>query len=156
MNGSTDRPSSSRWNEYMKQNGLYLAFMVALISTLGSLYYSELREFIPCEYCWYQRILMYPLVLWFAIAAVRKDLGVIMYTLPLSMLGMGFSMYHYLTQKVAFFHERAGACAGLIKCNEAYVNYFGFVTIPFLAFIGFTLITLVLLLTYRAAKTGQV
>ena len=32
------------------------------VTTLGSLYYSEHAGFVPCELCWYQRIVMYPLV----------------------------------------------------------------------------------------------
>src|SRR5437870_4857275 len=39
-----------------------IAFVVAAVTTAGSLYYSESAGFTPCELCWYQRIVMYPLV----------------------------------------------------------------------------------------------
>ena len=54
---------------------LTLAWIVALVAMLGSLYFSEVAHFIPCEYCWYQRIAMYPLVLILGIAAYRQDTG---------------------------------------------------------------------------------
>ena len=38
-----------------------LSLSVAAVSTMGSLIYSEVIGFIPCEYCWYQRYIMYPL-----------------------------------------------------------------------------------------------
>ncbi|MEM7737254.1 MAG: disulfide bond formation protein B, partial [Deinococcota bacterium] len=36
-----------------------MAWLIALVATAGSLYFSEVRNFIPCTFCWYQRILMY-------------------------------------------------------------------------------------------------
>ena len=53
--------------------GLRLAWAMATIAMLGSLYYSEVAGFPPCEYCWYQRIAMYPLVVILGIAMVRRD-----------------------------------------------------------------------------------
>ncbi|CAM3511749.1 disulfide oxidoreductase [Marinicrinis lubricantis] len=136
---------------FFTENGLYLAFGTALIATLGSLYFSEIREFIPCTFCWYQRILMYPLVLLLAIAAVKKDYRITIYTLPMSVLGIAVSLFHYLTQKVDLFKSNVPSC-GIIPCNESYVNYFGFVTIPFMAFTAFMIITFLLIMTARAAK----
>jgi hypothetical protein len=34
---------------------LWLAFVVAAIATGGSLFFSEIAHFVPCELCWYQR-----------------------------------------------------------------------------------------------------
>ena len=44
------------------ENLLIAIWTVSLIATLGSLYFSEVRNYIPCEMCWYQRILMYPIL----------------------------------------------------------------------------------------------
>lgn len=77
-------------------NRLYLAWVVALIATLGSLYYSELRQFNPCPLCWYQRIFMYPLAIVLGIAALRSDLGIRRYALPLVVLGFGVALFQNL------------------------------------------------------------
>ena len=62
--------------------GLWLAWAMAAIAMAGSLYYSEVAGFPPCEYCWYQRIAMYPLVVILGIAMVRRDYGIRRYVLP--------------------------------------------------------------------------
>ena len=67
--------------------GLWLAWAMAAIAMAGSLYYSEVAGFPPCEYCWYQRIAMYPLVVILGIAMVRRDYGIRRYVLPLASIG---------------------------------------------------------------------
>ncbi len=123
---------------------LAFAWLVAIVATAGSLYFSEVRRFLPCELCWYQRILMYPLALILGIANWYGDLAVRRYVLPLSVIGGTISLIHYLTQKVEGF--ALFPCKPPVPCAHAYVNYFGFVTIPFMALTAFVLITLAMLL----------
>lgn len=78
---------------------LYSAWFVSLVAMLGSLYFSEVQGFIPCELCWYQRIAMYPLVLILGIATFTNDTKAPRYVLPLSLLGGSISVLHYLEQK---------------------------------------------------------
>ena len=126
---------------------LYAAWVVALVATLGSLYFSEVRSFVPCTLCWYQRILMYPLVVVLGVASWRFDTSARAYVLPLSILGIFVSTFHYLEQTIPGFGVEALCSAG-VPCSGRYINWFGFVTIPFLAGIAFLLIT-VLLATMR-------
>ncbi|SER93159.1 disulfide oxidoreductase [Salipaludibacillus aurantiacus] len=130
-------------SEQKIEYAMLAAWGIAFISTLGSLYFSEVQNFIPCELCWVQRIFMYPLVITLGIAVVKKDARQAFYTLPLSVIGMGTAIYHYLLQKVPLFSGAAEAC-GIIPCNYQYINYFGFITIPFLAFTAFLLISLIM------------
>ena len=107
---------------------------------LGSLYLSEILHFVPCTLCWYQRILMYPLAIILLVGYLRKDHGVFLYVLILSVLGVGVSTYHYLLQKTNIFTHSA-ICETGIPCTTTWINLFGFVTIPFLALLGFFIIT---------------
>ncbi|WP_010650088.1 disulfide oxidoreductase [Oceanobacillus massiliensis] len=122
------------------ENLLLLIWVQAILATGGSLFYSEIMGFIPCELCWYQRILMYPLVVIYGFAAIKKEISVTLPGLILSGIGMFVSIYHYMVQKVPAFHEMGGSCTGGVPCNAVYVNYLGFVTIPFLAGIAFIVI----------------
>jgi disulfide bond formation protein DsbB len=115
------------------------AMTVAWVAMLGSLYYSEIRGFVPCPLCWYQRILMYPLALITLVGVIRGDKGLAAYVLPFSILGIGLSGYHYLIQLGVF--GQSNACAVGIPCNLRYVNVWGFITIPFQALTAFVLIT---------------
>ncbi|MCQ6559445.1 disulfide oxidoreductase [Paenibacillus mendelii] len=125
---------------------LYMAWIVAIAATLGSLYFSEIRGYIPCELCWYQRILMYPLALILGIAAYNTETSIKKYVLPLSVIGGLISLFHYLEQKVPGF-AAIKPCTQGVPCSTAYINWLGFITIPFLALIAFTLITVLMLLT---------
>ncbi len=131
--------------EFLQQYGAILALVVALVATLGSLYFSEIAGFVPCTLCWYQRILMYPLTVITLVGFIKQDEYLPNYVLPLAILGLIVSGYHYLVQLGAFGHP--AACAVGIPCSLRYVNYFGFVTIPLLALTAFTLITAVMLAT---------
>ncbi|MFC3210713.1 MULTISPECIES: disulfide oxidoreductase [Planomicrobium] len=124
---------------------LYGAWFVSLIAMLGSLYFSEIEGFIPCELCWYQRISMYPLVLILGIATFKNDLQVPRYVLPLSLLGGSISVLHYLEQKVPGFGG-IKPCVNGVPCSSEYINWMGFITIPFLALIAFVLITIAMLI----------
>ncbi|WP_214794443.1 MULTISPECIES: disulfide oxidoreductase [unclassified Exiguobacterium] len=128
---------------FFEKYGLYLAWLVALTATLGSLYFSEIREFVPCELCWIQRIFMYPLTILLGIAVFTDDRAVRKYVLPLTIIGGIVSLYHYLVQKVPGFAE-IQPCAQGVPCSGQYINWFGFITIPFLALTAFTLITILM------------
>lgn len=122
---------------------LYLAWLVAMVSLGGSLFFSEIMMFEPCKLCWFQRICMYPLAILLGIAAYRNDRGIIPYARVLAGIGMCISLWHYLEQKVPALHDVLPCTVG-VPCSGAYIDWLGFITIPFLALIGFTLIMILL------------
>lgn len=131
---------------------LYSAWVIAIIAMIGSLYFSEVQGFIPCELCWYQRIFMYPLVLLFMIAVFKRDFHIYRYTLPLSIIGALFSIVHYLQQKTSFFETSVLKCTKGVPCSGQYINWFGFITIPFLALMAFSFITIFMILLRQQTK----
>src|SRR5215471_2994839 len=81
------------------QQAILVAWIVAIVTTAGSLYYSEHFHFIPCELCWYQRILMYPLVVVLGVGWFRRDRKVWMTAAPFVVLGAPLSLYHWLVER---------------------------------------------------------
>ena len=126
---------------WLNRNSLYIALITAWVAMCGSLYFSEVRGYVPCVLCWYQRILMYPLTLVLAIGLLRRDWNLPYYVLPFSLLGLGVSTYHYLLEKTDLFAGSA-ACRQGVSCTTQWINWFGFVTIPFLALTAFLIISL--------------
>ncbi len=124
-----------------KRAPLFVALLAAWVAMLGSLYFSEVAGFVPCKLCWIQRILMYPLTAILLVAVLRRDDGVPAYVLPFSLIGIGVSTYHYLLQKTDIFPEST-VCAGGVPCSIAYINWLGFITIPFLALTAFVIISI--------------
>lgn len=130
-----------RW---LKTKLHYFSWTISLVATSGSLYYSEIRHFAPCVLCWYQRILMYPLVFIIMIGILRKDQGLRLYVLPMSILGLVVSSYHILLER-GILPETVAPCTLGVSCTIKYTGYFGFVTIPVMSFVAFLLITLCML-----------
>lgn len=137
--------SNSTLIDFLSLYGPHLAFVQALVATLGSLYFSEFADFVPCTLCWYQRILMYPLTIIILIGIIKQDGLLTIYVLPFSIIGVVVSSYHYLLQLQVFGHSPF--CAVGVSCGLRYVNFGGFVTIPFMALIGFIIITVVMFAT---------
>lgn len=137
-----------------KENYLLAAWSVALVATLGSLYFSEVLKFIPCELCWYQRIFMYPQVFLLGMAFVRKQFIIARYTLMLSIIGGTISLYHYFIQKVPFFRNTAPSCS-IVPCTGDYLNWLGFITIPLLALIAFISISVISYRVIQMEKEGK-
>jgi disulfide bond formation protein DsbB len=133
--------------QWLRSNVLYIAFAQALIATLGSLYFSEIRNFTPCVLCWYQRIAMYPLVILLIVGIIEKDKNVWKYVLPVAVVGWIISLYHNLLY-YGIVPEAAATCKAGVSCATKFFAWFGFITIPFLAFVAFSVI-IVCMLVYR-------
>ncbi|MDM5155662.1 disulfide oxidoreductase [Bacillus sp. DX1.1] len=130
---------------------LFNAWAVAFIATIGSLYLSEVMKYEPCTLCWYQRILMYPLVVLLGAAIIRKDYKIGIYSLIIAIVGACISIYHYLLQKVFFFSTNGATC-GRIPCTGDYLDWFGFITIPLLALIAFLIIVICSFILIKISK----
>lgn len=135
----------------IQKNILYLAWIQALAATLGSLYYSEVKNYTPCTLCWYQRILIYPLVLIIAVGILRKDKNLPFYVLPLSIPGWFIALYHILLQK-GILPEAIAPCTIGASCLTKYTGYFGFITIPVMSFATFTVINICMLIYLKRSR----
>jgi disulfide bond formation protein DsbB len=125
---------------------LWAAFVVAAIATGGSLFFSEVAHFPPCELCWYQRICMYPLSIITLLAALADDHGVARYLLPLPIAGAGVAVYHLLVENRVVEEAQGCLLSAPGGCATKWINEFGYMTIPTLALTGFVLAGIFLVL----------
>jgi disulfide bond formation protein DsbB len=141
-----DKASNSDWTI------IFICWIVASVSTLGSLFFSEIMELAPCALCWYQRVFMFPLVIILLVGLFPFDKSIIKYALPLAIAGWGFAFYHYLLYS-GFIPESIQPCRQGVSCSETYLDLFGFLTIPMLSLISFSIIIgLLLILRRRLSK----
>jgi disulfide bond formation protein DsbB len=133
--------------KFIVQNILYIGWLQALVATLGSLFFSEIMKFPPCVLCWYQRIAIYPMVILFAVAILRKSKEVYYYALPILIPGLIISVFHNLLY-YKVLPEAAAPCTAGISCTTKFIEYFGFITIPFLALVSF-IVMIVCLVIYK-------
>ena len=132
---------------------IVFCFFVASVATLGSLFFSEIMQFVPCSMCWYQRIFMYPLVVIFLIALLYPDGTTFKYAFPLVLIGLFFSIYHNLLMW-EIIPESVVPCVQGVPCSTVYLNW-GFITIPFLSLICYSLIAIALLYGIKKAKHAE-
>lgn len=129
--------------EFIGQNGIAVVFLVSLTAMLGSLFYSEIARYTPCVLCWYQRILMYPLVLITGIALLKKyTVEVVHYVFWMSLFGFGIAAWHYMGQIGAISSLPCSAVGYSQSCAERFVMQFGYITIPLMAATAFAMIFL--------------
>jgi disulfide bond formation protein DsbB len=122
----------------------YIALLVAWVATCGSLFMSEVLLWQPCVLCWYQRILMYPLSILVAVGILRRDQKLHLYILPLSLFGAAIGIYHYAITKNLL---PPPPCTSGIPCTTGYLNWFGFINVPFLSLTAFIIISLMMMVS---------
>ena len=131
----------------------YVTLVLAIISTLASLYFSEILHLVPCVLCWYQRIAMYPLVPIIAVGILLKDKNFFLYVLPLSIIGWGIALYHNLLY-YHFLPESIAPCTAGVSCTSRFFQIFGFIDIPLGSFVAFTLINICIIMYIRIRANG--
>lgn len=117
--------------------GLPLAAVVAVGATTGSLYFSEVAGFVPCELCWFQRIAMYPLAVVLPIAAVRNDASILRYAQVLAGIGLVIALYHSQLQA---FPSQSSFCELTNPCTSSPITTLRWVTIPHMSAASFLVI----------------
>lgn len=117
----------------------YALWGLGWLSIFVSLYFSEVQKLVPCDLCWWQRLLIYPLAVFGTVAIFRKEFRIFgYYALPFSVLGLVASFYHSLLQWGVITHDILDCSVRTaVSCSEPDFMYLGFITIPFLAFLGF-------------------
>jgi len=136
---------------FIGRHGLLLLFLVALMATVGSLYFSEIAHFTPCKECWFQRVFMYVQVPLLLVALIRKDRGIAPYILTLCVIGVLFSIKQYYGQVQAILIPAlSGACGDpTVDCSATQIFKFGYITIPVMAGTAFLINGLMSLVVMR-------
>jgi disulfide bond formation protein DsbB len=133
---------------------LWIAWGFALVATAGSLFFSEVADFIPCRLCWFQRIGMYPLAAILLIAAIRRDTrGGALYGLPLAIFGSIVAIYHIYIE----YHPEAetSACKIGAPCTTKWIDKLGYITIPVLALTAFLAIIVLLSMALSRSRARE-
>lgn len=126
---------------------LFIAWVISLVATLGSLFFSEVMNYPPCVLCWYQRICIYPLVLVLGMGLLFDDKSVFKFTLPQVFVGWGIALYHNLLY-YKWIPENLAPCKRGISCTSIHLEWLGFITIPLLSFIAFTLLLIIFFIQF--------
>jgi disulfide bond formation protein DsbB len=133
---------------------LMIAWLTALVSTLGAVFLSKVIGLEPCELCWYQRIAMFPLVAILGIGAYTQDPRCINYAQSLALPGWAIALYHCLLYG-GFIPERLQPCGKGGSCAEQKLELIGFITVPLLSFFAFSLLVLLLAASKKIGSSHE-
>ncbi len=139
---NSDQVSTANWTI------LFLCWLIACISALGSLFFSEIMNFAPCVLCWYERVCMYPLVLILSMGLFSFDKSVVRFSLPLALIGWFITLFHNLLY-AGIIPESIQPCSQGVSCTEEYIDLFDIFSIPMLALISFSVIIVLLFILKR-------
>lgn len=137
--------------KFIKNYALLFAFIIAMLSTVGSLYYSEIAKFAPCKLCWFQRIFMYPQMFLLGIAFWRNDKKIADYIILLSFIGGIFAAYHYYLQLAPHAILPCSTVGFSVSCSERFVTQYGYITLPFMSLTAFVF-NLVFMITAKMSR----
>lgn len=133
---------------------LLVQFMISLASIFGSLFFSEVMKFPPCNLCWYQRIFIYPvaLIILTGLFLGSKDTNKIL--TPFISIGLIFAIYHNLVYYKVI--QVIVPCTESAPCTAQQLNYLGFITIPLLSLSAFITLLILNLITIKLeSKKGN-
>lgn len=124
---------------------LPLTWLQAVLAMFGSLFFSEVLHYAPCDLCWWQRLASYPLVVILPIALWRRDHHIGLYCLPLTIFGWFVALY----QNLIYYHliNPFIRCTLSVPCDIHYFDWFGFISLPLLSLVAFTFMNLLLFLS---------
>lgn len=132
-----------KWKKYtnfFEKHALKIALAISTFTILGPLFFSEVAKMLPCKLCWYQRIFIFPVFVLLITTFISKDhKGAPKFILPLNIIGILFSLYHYSQQIIRTINPESDlitdcAVVGMTpSCSEFYVLKFGYITIPNMA-----------------------
>lgn len=124
--------------QFYADHATLLAFAVVVVSTAGSLFFSEILGWTPCKLCWIQRIFMYSSVFILAWSMWRGDQpNGLNYAAMLSVPGSLVAAYHVGLHQFERFLPAATCGAGEVSCAASYTFWYGYITIPMMALTGF-------------------
>lgn len=133
-------------------NILFLAWLIAAVSICGSIFFSHVMEYAPCVLCWYQRIFLFPLGIILAVGLFPFNPNVVRFSLPLAIPGWLIAVYHNLLYS-GIIPQELQPCSQGVSCTEKYIELFGFITIPMLSLMAFSVIIALLFYLNRRVNS---
>jgi len=134
--------------KYVADYGNYVAWLIALLGIVGSLYPQYFLNLPPCVLCWYQRIFMYPMFFILTVGIILRDHNLPKYILPLSVIGGVIAIYHNLLYS-HILSETLSPCSIGASCIDPKTQQMGPISIPMVSLIGFIVITIIMIINYK-------
>lgn len=142
--------TSKKIASLISSNYIVLIFLITAAASAGSLFLSDIMNYLPCKLCWYQRIFIYPQVIISGVALFTNDTYARKYLLPLSIIGALIAVYHILLQA---FPSVLQCGDEAVSCSTNQFVGFGYITIPVMSLTAFSILILINTMNYLGEKS---
>jgi disulfide bond formation protein DsbB len=129
---------------------LFAAWLLSLIATASALFIGEVMGMMPCVLCWYQRIAMFPLVLFLGMAVFTQARALVLPSLLLALAGLAMASYHTMLYW-GWIDPTLAPCGDGPSCTQQVLQIFGAVDLPMLSWLAFATISFLLVFTLKAS-----
>ena len=126
-------------------------FVTRLLLAFGALFLGEIMGLPICSLCWYQRIAMFPLALLLPFALFPFNRALLRPPLVLALIGLGLAVFHQLLV-AGLIPADLQPCRQGVPCSETVIRWFGFVTIPLLSILAFSILAALLAVALRRSR----
>lgn len=120
--------SRTNFRSYAEKYGLHIAAVLPISAMILALVYSEKFGFVPCGLCWTMRIFVFSQAFIMTAAFFRKDFGIAMYGIVLSVPAILLGLYHHYLQVGGSDLLPCPASGG--DCGKRILFEYGFMTFP--------------------------
>lgn len=137
----------------MKKYELFVPWLVVCIAMVFSLFFSQVKNEEPCTLCWYQRMSIFPLVIILGIAAFRNAYRIILYILPITLIGLLIATFH--VTMIAFFSQKGICPACTLKTLNSGISAPISITFPALSLATFLVLNGLLIGIYYRHQNAK-
>ena len=135
---------------FVEKWGLWFSLFLTLVSAAMAIYYSDFLGIVPCSWCWYQRVFLFPQAVLFAVALYKKEAARIAdYSIWLSLFGAAIALYQHYIQIAGESPLPCPVSGG--DCVKRFLFEFGYITFPLVSFSVFALLIIVMLYLRKKA-----
>jgi disulfide bond formation protein DsbB len=117
--------------DLIAKNAALIGLAITFPALIGSMYYSSVAGYVPCSLCWYQRIVTFPQIVIFAVAAWKDDRNVFNYIMPMALICLAIAVYHYQLQMGVPLDSPCSLTG--VSCADSPFKTWGFVTMPLMS-----------------------
>ena len=137
--------------DFLSNWGLWIGFLFSTAAAALTLYYSDVLGILPCGWCWFQRVALYPQIILFGLALWKREKSIADYSIVLSIFGLAIALYqHYL--QMGGHGVLPCPATGAGDCGQRFMWEFGYITFPLMAASLFVFLIVLMLFVRKRSQ----
>jgi disulfide bond formation protein DsbB len=133
---------------------LLFAWVMALFASLASIYFIEIQGNPAATLCWFERMLIFGILLLLTVGIIRQDINVKFYAIPFLLFGIPSALYQQLVHW-NIINIESTSCSLSSVCTTKFFELFGFITQATLCLVAFLVVACCLYMMKSVVKNSK-